>query len=311
MRPAFWISLFVAACGLSASSQTVPTINACVNNLNGIPRLVASAANCIAGIETFKQWNTTGPQGPQGFTGPQGPQGFTGSQGQQGLTGAQGLRGLTGIQGPIGPAGIQGPIGPAGIQGVAGPTGSAGADGLKGDTGAQGAAGKPGAAGTPGAIGPEGPRGPSGPTGSTGLQGPTGGQVWSASTTLPAGITDFNYVISPSGVSDTVGFVDFLSRALPVPVSCTAGNFTVTMVGAVGAVGADAMSATLISFASDLSAGATIGPSCVVTPNGGPSASCSSSTTTSFKGGDFIFLDLVSGGQTSSSEHVYVSFTCQ
>jgi hypothetical protein len=47
MRPALWISLCLAATGLSVSSQTVPTISACVNNLNGGTRVVASSANCI------------------------------------------------------------------------------------------------------------------------------------------------------------------------------------------------------------------------------------------------------------------------
>ena len=60
MRPALWISLCLAACGLSASAHTVPTINACINNLSGATRVVVASTNCINGAETFKQWNVTG-----------------------------------------------------------------------------------------------------------------------------------------------------------------------------------------------------------------------------------------------------------
>lgn len=123
MRPAFWIGLCLAASGLSASSQTVPTINACVNNLNGTTRVVASSANCINGVETFKQWNVLGPQGPQG---PIGPQGSTGAQGAKGDTGAVGARGPVGPQGNTGAQGQTGPAGPSGPTGPSGATGPAG-----------------------------------------------------------------------------------------------------------------------------------------------------------------------------------------
>lgn len=129
MRPALWISLCLAVCGLSASSQIVPTINACVNNLNGATRLVAASSNCIPGVETFKQWSVTGPQGPQGTQGPagaQGPQGFTGSPGQRGAMGLTGPAGPTGSTGPQGDAGTQGPTGPAGPSGPTGPAGTPG-----------------------------------------------------------------------------------------------------------------------------------------------------------------------------------------
>src|ERR1700761_3487912 len=132
MRPAFWIGLCLAATGLSASSQTAPTINACVNNLNGVPRLVATSANCISGVETFKQWSVTGPQGPQGSIGPQGatgPQGPTGPQGATGAQGSQGVKGDTGAQGPKGNTGAKGPDGPTGPAGPSGPTGPTGATG--------------------------------------------------------------------------------------------------------------------------------------------------------------------------------------
>jgi hypothetical protein len=83
MRPAIWIGLCLTACGLSASSQTVAVVNACVNNLNGAMRLVLSSANCINGVESFRQWNATGPQGAAGTQGPAGPSGPTGPAGGQ------------------------------------------------------------------------------------------------------------------------------------------------------------------------------------------------------------------------------------
>jgi hypothetical protein len=125
--------LLLTACGLPALSQTSPTVNACVNNLNGVPRLVASSANCINGVETFKQWNVTGPQGvagPQGVQGVPGVQGPTGEQGPQGAKGATGMKGDNGLQGPTGPQGEQGaPSTVAGPSGPTGPTGPAGPSG--------------------------------------------------------------------------------------------------------------------------------------------------------------------------------------
>src|SRR5580693_1395308 len=109
MRKTLWISFCLTVSGLCASAQTAPAINACVNNLNGVPRLVAASTNCINGVETFKQWSITGPQGPQGVqgpAGPPGPQGFTGSPGQRG---AMGLTGPAGPTGPTGSTGAQGP----------------------------------------------------------------------------------------------------------------------------------------------------------------------------------------------------------
>jgi hypothetical protein len=108
MRTTFWIGFVVSACGLSASSQTVAVVNACVNNLNGATRLVLSSANCINGVETFKQWNVAGPQGAQGPAGTHGAQGPVGPTGQPGQNGAQGPAGPSG---PTGPPGATGPAG--------------------------------------------------------------------------------------------------------------------------------------------------------------------------------------------------------
>jgi hypothetical protein len=108
VKKAFLIGLSLAACALPALSQTPTTIDACVNNLNGVTRVVATSASCINGVETFKQWNVTGAQGPAGA---QGPQGATGAQGPAGNTGVAGPSGYSGPQGPSGPTGATGPAG--------------------------------------------------------------------------------------------------------------------------------------------------------------------------------------------------------
>ena len=84
-----------AASGLLAllpaitSSSTPPstTITACVANQNGTVRFVASAANCIPGLESSLQLNITGPAGPAGPTGPAGPKGPAGPTGPEGPAG--------------------------------------------------------------------------------------------------------------------------------------------------------------------------------------------------------------------------------
>lgn len=126
MKKTCLIALYLAASTLPAISQTSTTINACANNLNGAMRLVLSASSCVAGLETFKQWNVTGPQGPigpQGVQGQTGAQGVAGPKGDTGLPGVAGPKGDTGTQGPAGP---QGPKGDTGSQGLTGPTGPTG-----------------------------------------------------------------------------------------------------------------------------------------------------------------------------------------
>jgi hypothetical protein len=118
MRSAVWISLCLGVSGLSATSQTVPTINACVNNLNGTTRVVAPTASCINGLETAKQWNVTGPQGVQGTVGAVGRSGPIGSAGPTGAQGSQGGQGGQGVAGPSGPTGPQGAVGSQGASGV-------------------------------------------------------------------------------------------------------------------------------------------------------------------------------------------------
>jgi hypothetical protein len=99
---------------VAASSQTVDSVFACVNN-QGIPRIVDSGTACKKG-EVPLAWNVTGPIGPVGPAGPQGPAGAPGATGAQGVPGAAGSQG---IPGPPGPQGIPGPEGPQGPPGIA------------------------------------------------------------------------------------------------------------------------------------------------------------------------------------------------
>jgi hypothetical protein len=311
MRPALWMSLCLAATGLSASSQTVPTINACINNLNGATRVVAASTNCITGVETFKQWNITGPQGPQGLAGPQGP---AGAQGPQGLTGSPGARGAVGEPGPMGSIGPQGSKGDTGAQGPAGPQGAAGLTGPQGPQGPAGPQGPRGELGTTGNNGAQGEKGPAGPSGPTGPTGPAGGQVWSAVTTLPAILESGSYLFSPSGQSVPTVFANPLSVALQVPVSCAAHNFKATLIGT-----QDTIPVTFfLSFpatAADLqTTGITAGPFCVITPNNdGTPASCSvSGGFEALTAGDFIAVGFIGPPGTSfGGAHLMTSFTCE
>jgi hypothetical protein len=58
-----------------------------VANQNGTVRFVASPSNCIPGLESSLQLNTTGPIGPAGPAGAAGPAGPQGPQGPQGPDG--------------------------------------------------------------------------------------------------------------------------------------------------------------------------------------------------------------------------------
>ena len=66
------------------------TITACVSNQNGTVRFVASPSNCIPGVESIVQFNSTGAMGATGATGPAGPAGPAGATGATGATGAAG-----------------------------------------------------------------------------------------------------------------------------------------------------------------------------------------------------------------------------
>ena len=224
MRRIAYTGLFLSAICLPLAAQSSPdtnVINACVGTLTGVIREVPNAGYCIKGLETFQQFNMTGPQGPQGMQGPAGvagakgatgaigPQGPTGMTGAAGATGAQGIQGIQGLQGPAGAAGNTGAAGPQGVQGIAGATGSQGPQGLTGTAGATGAAGPQGLQGVAGATGSQGiagatgSQGPIGLTGTTGAVGPQGltGAAGATGAQGIAGATGSQGVVGPAGVN--------------------------------------------------------------------------------------------------------------
>jgi hypothetical protein len=75
MRPA--VLLVVALLLVAALPAQAEILEACVNNGNGIMRLVDAATLCHAN-ETRVLWNQTGPAGPAGPAGPPGPAGSSG-----------------------------------------------------------------------------------------------------------------------------------------------------------------------------------------------------------------------------------------
>jgi len=171
-------------------------INACVNNIDGVTRIVNSANQCLP-FEHFDSWNIQGPAGPQGPAGTAGPKGATGAQGAQGAAGPAGPQGTAGAQGPGGPVGatgLTGAMGPAGPAGVAGPAGAVG------PAGAAGAAGAIGPAGPAGAIGLTGATGTAGPTGPTGAEGPTGPQGTPGA--IPANLQAISNQLGTSGYTN-------------------------------------------------------------------------------------------------------------
>lgn len=295
------LSFFATAVWAQSSSPTV--ISACVNNVTGIPRLVSNSTQCLNFLETFKQWNVTGPQGAQGPAGP---------QGLMGLPGAQGPQGPAGAQGPQGPAG---PQGQKGDQGVAGPQGPAGAQGPKGDPGVAGAQGPSGAQGAQGPAGVAGPSGPSGPPGPT---GPAGGQVWSSTALLPATITAYetaNGVVAlPSGGSNFSQ--DVAANSLLVPQACTASGFSVTVFHAGTSAPATAnfilATGTASSVNGNFLSGSSIVCTVTTTTDGNP-ASCTSANAQLLTPGQFISIAAINFSSTAvfQGARVATSFTCQ
>jgi hypothetical protein len=295
MRKAILSTLVVSFFGAPIWAQSSNTvISACVNNVTGIPRLVSTSAQCLNILETFKQWNVTGPQGAQGPAGPQGLMGLPGAQGPQGLPGARGAAGLAGAQGP------QGLQGPAGLAGAQGPQGLQGPAGLAG------------------AQGPAGVAGPSGPAGPQGLTGAPGGQVWSSTALLPATITAYeiaNGVVAlPSGgsnFSEDVG-----ASSLRVPESCTASGFSVTVFHAGTSAPATANFVLAIGQTSSVNGGFLSGSSIectVTTTTDGNPASCTSANAQVLTPGQFISIAAINFSSATEFQgaRVATSFTCQ
>jgi hypothetical protein len=87
------VALVVA--GLAAAQGEQDAVQACVNETNGLVRVVGSPADCRE-HERGTAWSVRGPQGPPGPAGPQGEPGPTGPPGEPG-TGISGLDDLDGI----------------------------------------------------------------------------------------------------------------------------------------------------------------------------------------------------------------------
>ena len=75
----------------TSTAASTQLISACVGKFGGLTHIVAKKADCDLQLETFVQWNVTGPAGATGATG---PMGLPGAQGPVGPQGAQGLQGI-------------------------------------------------------------------------------------------------------------------------------------------------------------------------------------------------------------------------
>ena len=279
------------------------TLTACVANMNGTVRFVASPASCIPGVESAVQFNQTGPQGIQGVQGPAGPAGPAGQAGQNGA------------QGPAGPPGPVGPAGQAGqngAQGPQGPTGPVGPPGPVGQQGAQGQQGPAGQAGQNGAQGAQGPQGPQGPTGPAGPAGATGGLVLSSTGVLPATIAaNDQWFLVPSGEGTFLSFS--VQPALIAPKACTISGLKATIFGSNGTGTATMFFAdgTQTQIAGNATSGVI---SCVITGTTSPNTpvSCSSTSTWGVNAGDYLgFAVVPSDATTFKNARVYFSTICQ
>jgi hypothetical protein len=231
----------------------------------------------------------TGQQGPQG---PQGPIGLTGPQGAQGPQGAPGATGAQGPQGPQGPPGPQGATGATGAQGPQGPQGATGA------------------------AGPEGPSGPAGATGATGpagAAGVNGGLVFSANLLFENNpVTAVGYAVGVNPFQENTGPTTIIPETiLALPSACTAGNFTVTVIGAAGTSTAAAYLGATTDPTGNSNEGGAL--SCTITANNGAPVSCSSPSTSSLTAG--YYVNFVVEGFTHSSDfsgaRAFMRFICE
>jgi IPT/TIG domain len=251
----------------------------------------------------------TGPQGPQG---PMGPMGLTGPQG---ATGPQGTPGATGAQGPQGTPGATGAQGPQGTPGATGAQGPQGATGAQGPQGVPGATGPQGATGATGATGPQGPTGPTGAPGATGAAGTNGvdgGLVFSANLLFENNPnTAVGYAVGVNPFQENTGPLTIIPETLlAVPSACTAGNFTVTVIGAAGT----STAAAFLGSTSDPTGNANEGGalSCVITANNGATVSCSSASTASLPAGTYVNFVVESFTHASdfSGARAFMRFIC-
>lgn len=239
--------------------------------------------------------------GAIGQTGPQGPQGPMGLPGPQGIQGPQGATGAQGAQGPQGATGAQGP------------------QGATGATGAQGAQGPQGPQGATGATGATGPAGPTGPTGAAGATGPAGAAGVNGGLVLSANMLFENNPVTAVGYA--VGVNPFLENTGPgtiipetmlaLPSACTAGNFTVTVLGAAGTSTAAAFLGATTDPTGNSNEGGYL--SCNITANNGAPVSCKSTSTASLGAGYYVNFVVESFTHSSdfSGARAFMSFICE
>ena len=98
------LALSVGAFVTWAHGGDPTVVHACVNNSNGVVRIVMPNIACQPN-ESARHWAIQGPAGPPGSEGPVGP------VGPQGVAGPPGVQGPPGPTGPEGPPGTQGDIG--------------------------------------------------------------------------------------------------------------------------------------------------------------------------------------------------------
>ncbi|MGC1463559.1 MAG: IPT/TIG domain-containing protein [Terracidiphilus sp.] len=182
--------------------------------------------------------------------------------------------------------------------------------------GGAGPPGPPGLPGTPGAPGAPGTPGTLGNTGPAGAQGPAGGQVWSSNTVLPATIDNpYELVASPSGVSSAMiqAGSSLSALVLPLPQSCTASNFSVTVLGAGGTSQLEVALGS--SSADNLALGNInlLAISCLATAAGGGPVTCTSSNSFALTAPSYlsIFISAASDPTSFANARVLTSFVCK
>ncbi len=187
----------------------------------------------------------------------------------------------------------------------------AAADVTLGTGGSQGPTGPPGPPGGPGI------QGTPGTPGTTGATGPAGGQVWSSNTVLPALIADpYEFLVPPTGVSSATldaGSGALANIALPLPQTCTASNFSVTVLGAGGSAG--------MLVALGTSSAASFGPSdvdalplsCTANASSGQPVTCTSASTATLTAPTYLSIVVVASADPTNfaNARILTSFVCQ
>jgi hypothetical protein len=186
----------------------------------------------------------------------------------------------------------------------------AAADVTLGGAGPQGPPGPIGQNGTPGTPGTPGEQG------QPGQQGPAGGQVWSSNTVLPATIDNpYELLASPSGVSSAllVAGANLATVALPLPQSCTASNFSVTVLGASGTSELTVALGTSTAANLSLSNINALPLSCTATAAGGVPVTCTSASSAALSAPSYlsILITAASNPTAFANARILTSFVCQ